>query len=186
MFYSPGHVDNQNNCCPGASKAEWDKILARLERELRVQVLQYAKLSEDQTVTLIKNAIGQDVNSEHVWFWRGLLKACTNQSTWKFQTLSAIKVNQSFWIIGAIRWPTTMQLYVTRMIENDSGMLKDTTSSKTLFNHFARKYFTHDAEERFPWAAKFIKFGNLLPKPRAKLPPNQYWIKSMCKFRQIF
>lgn len=67
-----------------------------------------------------------------------------------------------------------MQLYITRMIEDDLKMLKNTTSPKTLFNHFAQKYSTHNIEEKLPWVFKFIKFGNSLPKPRMKFLSNQF------------
>lgn len=76
-------------------KAEWNSISARLEADLRVHVLRYGRLSEDQTVTLVKTAIVDDVPSDHAWFKRGVLKVRNNTSTWKFRTLSLIEVSRS-------------------------------------------------------------------------------------------
>ncbi|MCJ1422426.1 hypothetical protein MMC29_000306 [Sticta canariensis] len=50
-------------------------------------------------------------------------------------------------------------------------MLKDTVDPKVLFQHFAQKHLVHDAEEDgFSWAAKFIKFGHMLPSGTRAVP----------------
>lgn len=64
------------------------------------------------------------------------------------------------------------------MIEADSGILQDTSDPKLLFKYFARQYSTHDAEDGFPWAAKWIKFGVMNPLS-SRIAPGAYWIKSM-------
>ena len=66
------------------------------------------------------------------------------------------------------------------MLENaNDAVLKDTVDPKILFRHFARKYSVHDAEDSFPWAARFIKFGHVL-LGSTRLAPGPYWIKSVC------
>lgn len=69
-----------------------------------------------------------------------------------------------------------VQHYVTRTIANDTGMLKDTTDQRVLFSHFERIYSIHDAEDGFPWAARFIKFGDSNQKG-SKTTPGPFWIK---------
>lgn len=76
-----------------ALKVEWTSIASKLNIALRPHVLRYAKLSDKKIVALVKNAIIEDVDSDHMWFKRGVCKVCNNQSTWKFRTLSAMEVS---------------------------------------------------------------------------------------------
>lgn len=64
-----------------ALKVEWTSISSRLNIALRPHILPYAKLSEEQIVALVKDAIIEDVDSDHMWFKRGVSKVRNNQST---------------------------------------------------------------------------------------------------------
>ena len=78
---------------PAYRKAEWNQIAARLEINLRPYVLRYAKLTEEQMMTVVKDAIAMDnIDSENLWFKKSIIKMRINQSTWKHQTLGAIHV----------------------------------------------------------------------------------------------
>ena len=68
-------------------------------------------------------------------------------------------------------------MYVSRLVAaNEGGILKATIDPAVLFQHFARNYSVHDAEDCFAWAARFIKFGHVVPKS-ARMAPGPYWIK---------
>lgn len=88
----PGYSNDQTHRRL-ALKAEWNIISTRLEADLRVHVLRYAKLSDKQTVALVKRVIVDDVASDHVWFKRSVQKVRNKTSTWKFGTLSLIEVS---------------------------------------------------------------------------------------------
>ena len=54
----------------------------------------YAKLTEEQMVTVVKDAIAMDnIDSENLWFKKSIIKMRTNQSTWKHRILGAIHVS---------------------------------------------------------------------------------------------
>ncbi|MCJ1462586.1 hypothetical protein MMC07_001188 [Pseudocyphellaria aurata] len=142
------------------TKAEWNALAARLETKLRPWALRYGKLKDAQMVKVVREAIAtNNIDSDDVRFKRCIIKLRTNQSTWKNRTLAAI------------------ELYVTRMLSADGGgMLSDTVDPKILFNHFVRRYSVHDAEDCFPWAAKHIKFGHVVPGT-ATMAAGPYFIK---------
>lgn len=76
---------------PVYTKAAWNMIAARLENKPRPWVLKYAKLTEEQIVEVVKDAIAaDDIDSENLWFKKSIIKVRTNQSTWKHRTLGAV------------------------------------------------------------------------------------------------
>ena len=76
------------------TKGKLEKIAKRLEANLRPWVLRYAKLTEQQMIDVVTEAIARDnVSTEDTVFKKCIVKVRTNQSTWKHQTLEAVKVS---------------------------------------------------------------------------------------------
>lgn len=102
-----------------SSARTWKRILVRSENDMRLFVLRYGKLSDEQIEKNAKKAIVADDEEEKLYLKKCRGKARSNQSTWKHGSLEAMKVKTLILIL--------VQDYVRNSIEQSTGLLKNMT-----------------------------------------------------------